>query len=252
MKKLLLVLMLLVTVYEVQAQKSERTPTPEPVETEEAVVATSEAEESAPASLSEAIADLPQSRTEDGAFVLGDPDAPITIIDFSDWACPHCQSYREVLEAVLLDYVLDGQVKFEFRVLPTAGGMTTVYASQVAECADDLQEGGFWQSYVLLFDLAIARDYIQDSISQTIAQELDIDEDELLECAEGARQVLVDATLADEMGIMGTPGVMIRYGDDDPEFIEIDDVVYNRGGVPPEILVEAIEAALDAEGDSAD
>jgi protein-disulfide isomerase len=246
MKKLLLVLILLLSVYSVQAQKAERTPTPEPVETEEAVAATSEAEEEAPTSLSEAIADLPQSRTEDGAFVLGDPDAPVTIIDFSDWACPHCQEYREVLEEVLLDYVLDGQVKLEFRVLPTAGGMTTVFASQVAECAEELQEGGFWQSYVMLFDLAIARDYDEDTISQTIAEELDIDEDELLDCAEAARQVLVDATLADEMGIMGTPGVMIRYGDGDPQFIEIDDVVYNRGGVPPEILIAAIEDAPEA------
>src|SRR4051794_33993937 len=38
--------------------------------------------------------DIPQSRTEDGAFVLGDPDAPITIIEFLDWGCPHCQAYK--------------------------------------------------------------------------------------------------------------------------------------------------------------
>jgi protein-disulfide isomerase len=251
MRKLLLVFLFLLTVPGVQAQKAERTPTPTPFPPEETAVATAEADEERPASLSEAIDDLPQSRTEDGAYVLGDPDAPVTIIDFSDWACPHCQEYREVLEMTLLEYVLAGQVKFEFRVLPTAGGMTTVFAAQVAECAEDLQEGGFWQSYILLFDLALANDYDQDTISATIAQELDVDEDELLACAEDARQVLTDATLANEMGISGTPGIMVRYDDGDPEFIEVEGVVYDRGGVPPAILIAAIEAALDSEGASA-
>gem|GEM_PF-6126817 len=46
--------------------------------------------------ISEIFASLPQSRTEDGGFVVGKPEAPITIVEFVDYACPHCQTYRPV------------------------------------------------------------------------------------------------------------------------------------------------------------
>jgi protein-disulfide isomerase len=49
--------------------------------------ATSEAAET----LSEIFARLPQTRTADGGFVVGAADAPITIVEFADYACPHCQ-----------------------------------------------------------------------------------------------------------------------------------------------------------------
>src|SRR5688572_1885482 len=43
-------------------------------------------------------ADIPFSRTVDGAPVLGDPDAPITIVEFADFACPPCQRYQPTME----------------------------------------------------------------------------------------------------------------------------------------------------------
>ncbi|MGQ9910017.1 MAG: thioredoxin domain-containing protein [Candidatus Flexifilum sp.] len=67
------------------------------------------------------LASLPQSRTPDGGFVLGDPDAPITIIEFADWACPHCQDYHTTISALIADQVAAGRAAFEFRILPTAG-----------------------------------------------------------------------------------------------------------------------------------
>ena len=57
-------------------------------------------------------ADIPQSRTEDGAFVLGDPDAPVTIVEFADFMCPHCQAYQTTVNRFIEQYVATGQAKF--------------------------------------------------------------------------------------------------------------------------------------------
>jgi protein-disulfide isomerase len=248
MKKIVVLLLALLSVWSVQAQKSTSTPIP-PAPTP--TVAEEVAEE--PSLLLTGVFEgLQTSRTEDGGFVVGDPDAPLTIVEFADWACPHCQTYREVIEPTLMNYLWEGQVKYEFRPFPTAGGEATIFAAQVAECADLLSEGGFWQSYEILYRVALSRNYTREGIANTIADDLDLDLDELLECTDDARQIISDYELAIASGVQGTPMVMVRYGDDEPELMEVDGVVYNRGGVPADILIEVIEAAQDSDAEAAE
>src|SRR5262245_46798965 len=54
------------------------------------------------------VASLPQERTADGGYVVGNPNAPITIIEFADFACPHCQEYHPTITKFLNDYVVPG------------------------------------------------------------------------------------------------------------------------------------------------
>ena len=243
MKKLLTLLIIVLSVCGVQAQRQDSTPTPLPEQQ------TAEVQQETP-HLNEIYQELPHSRAEDGGFTLGDPDAPITIIVFSDWACPHCQTYHEAIEPVLAEYLLEGQIKFEHRMLPTAGGMMTVYAGALAECADDMQDGGFWDSYFLLYDLALAGTYDHYIITTSVADALALDPDELYTCAGEFRQIRTDVELANSVGIQGTPAVMVRYGDGEPEFIEWNDTIFNRGSVPEEVLREVVEAAQDVEATS--
>jgi protein-disulfide isomerase len=146
---------------------------------------------------------------------------------------------------VLVDYLLAGQVRYEFRMFPTAGGSMSIFAGQVAECADDLTEGGFWQSYEVLYDIALEGSYNVDDIMQITAHELDLDRDELLDCMRDAQQVETDTTLGIELGIPGTPAIMVRYGEGEPVFIEFDGVTYDRGGVPEDVLRAVIEEAQE-------
>lgn len=238
MKKVLFLLLILSSVYSVQAQKGGNTPTPVPTAE---TTSPSETDADTLALSSEVLADLPQSRSEDGGFVLGDPDAPVTIIEFGDWACPHCQSYREVIEPTLLEFLLSGEVNFEFRIFPTAGGLTTVFAGQIAECADDQIEGGFWQSHAILYQLALAHKFEEASIAESIASALDLEKDDLLDCALEAEQVLIDTQLGYSLGISGTPGIMVKYEDSTPQFIVIGRRSYVTGGVPADVLIEVIE-----------
>lgn len=237
MKKVLVLFILLLPLSGVLAQKD---PTPT------VPSATQEAEDES-ADFAEIIADAPQSRLEDGGFVVGDPDAPITIVEFSDWACPHCQAYREVLEPILAEYIPLGMVRYELRPFPTAGGEMTIFAAQVVECADELSEGGFWQSYFVLYDLAVERNYDVTGILDAITTELGIDQAELLDCLPDAEQILTDFDLAIDLGVQGTPAVLIRYGDGEPQFIELDGETYDLGGPPEEVLRTVIEEAEEME-----
>ncbi len=45
--------------------------------------------------------DIPQTFTSDGAPVIGAPNAKITLVEFSDFSCPHCADYHATMNAVI-------------------------------------------------------------------------------------------------------------------------------------------------------
>jgi len=78
--------------------------------------------------------------------VKGNPDATITIVEFSDFQCPFCQRFHQTtLPLILENYVDTGKVKFVYRDYPIQnlhpnGAISTALA---AECADE--QGKFWR-----------------------------------------------------------------------------------------------------------
>lgn len=86
---------------------------------------------------------LEQPRTEvkipAGTAVLGPPDAKVTIVEFSDYLCPYCQSAEEVVTKVLARY--QGKVKFIHRDL-LLGRPRSLPVAKAALCAGD--QGKFW------------------------------------------------------------------------------------------------------------
>jgi protein-disulfide isomerase len=63
---------------------------------------------------------IPQNRLEDGGFVLGNPEAPITVIEFADFACPHCQEYSPAIHDLIDEFVATGKAKLEYRMFISA------------------------------------------------------------------------------------------------------------------------------------
>jgi protein-disulfide isomerase len=159
--------------------------------------------------------EVPQSRTADGAFVLGDPDAPFTLVEFADFACLACQQYRPTLDEFLERYVRTGQAKFESRIIMTAGGATTGFASQLAECAEAQRPGAYWQAHVLLYDYGSrgAGTY-NESMARPFAEALNLDLANLFTCVrEDADQITVDSQFAQQNGATSTPTVLFRLND---------------------------------------
>jgi protein-disulfide isomerase len=56
------------------------------------------------------------SETPEGGFVMGNPSAPVKLVEYGSMTCPHCAEFHETAEKALIDkYVKTGQVSFEFR-----------------------------------------------------------------------------------------------------------------------------------------
>jgi protein-disulfide isomerase len=184
---------------------------------------------------------IPTSRGADGAFILGDPNAPITIIEFADYGCPHCQTYHPEITRFIKDFVETGRAAFEYRSFPTAGGALTVFTSQIAECIDNERPGAFWEAYKRFYDLAGTARYNQDA-ARTVANDLGMNYTALLSCQSNAQQVNIDTQFGQTYGVSGTPAVMMRIGNGAPQWITHNGVTYNRGPVPYDVLAAVVSS----------
>ncbi len=159
---------------------------------------------------------IPQERQADGGFVIGDPDAPVTIVAFEDFLCPHCQRYEATTAQFISQYVATGLAKFEYRFLPAVDATYSPMAAKLAECAEILKPGSFWDAHDALFDIASSARF-SNSSPRTFADRMDIPYTDLLECQQDANQVNIDMQLADQLGVSGTPTILVRYGDSRPQ-----------------------------------
>ena len=71
-------------------------------------------------------------------IVLGDPDAPVTLIEYASVTCGAClQFHQQVMPSIKADYVETGKVKFIFREFPTPPAQVAVAGFAIARCAGD-------------------------------------------------------------------------------------------------------------------
>lgn len=187
-------------------------------------------------------AEIPHSRTEDGGFVLGDPEAPVALVEFADFMCPHCQTYHETVLAFIDEYVVTGKARFEYRFYPIVHPTYSVYTAQLAECADDQLVGGFWPAHDVLFDLA-ADGQIGPNTPESLAEALDISAEKLEACLPTAVQHETDQQIGRDIGVSGTPATLIRLANDGLGWPVVDESVMNRGGLPLPLIRQVFDSA---------
>ena len=95
---------------------------------------------------------IPIKISTDNDPIIGDPNAPITIIEFSDFQCPFCARFHvETLPLIMNEYINDGQVKLVFRDFPIQSiHPNALPASVAAECANE--QGKFKEMHDVLFE----------------------------------------------------------------------------------------------------
>ena len=87
---------------------------------------------------------------EQGSPFLGDPSAPITIVDFSDFQCHLCARYVENTEPLINEtYIQTGQAALVFKHLPNRG-FDSMGAHLAAQCTNEQEK--FWQFHQLLYE----------------------------------------------------------------------------------------------------
>ena len=84
-----------------------------------------------------------------GSPILGDPNAPITLVEFGDYQCHYCNVFFQTIEDdIIKNYVKTGKVKIIFKDYNIIGE-DSVKASQGAHCAND--QGLFWEYHDILY-----------------------------------------------------------------------------------------------------
>lgn len=162
--------------------------------------------------------------------VRGNPQAPVTIVEYGAYSCPSCRAWhnQHIIDQILIDY--KDKVRFIFRDFPVITPTYDRMAAGVAQCALDQGQDRFWALHNALYEQY--PDYSLDGVLN-LAGQIGLDQAKLRTCAEAntyASLVQASEDQAVHLGFQGTPS-----------FIVNDQPVFNAS---PQTLKTAIERAL--------
>ena len=162
---------------------------------------------------------------------MGPPDAPVTLIEFSDFQCPYCRRVQGVLKRLMTAY--HGQLKLVFRDFPLRQIHPEAQkAAEAAQCAND--QGQFWPYHDRLF---ATTDLATEDLKQ-YAVELGLDAEAFNACLDSDKyrqEVQGDIDDALAAGVNATPSFFVNG-------------LPINGAVPFERFVEMVELALQRAG----
>jgi len=186
----------------------------------------------------------PISVSMDDDPIRGNQDAPITIIEFSDFQCPYCARFQiQTLPLILEQYVDTGKVKFVFRDFPIQNSHPNAMPAAVAsECAHEQDK--YWQYHDALFENQGVWNKVELTSAITIFKEfatkLDLNQDQFDSCLDSGKYIEeISSDLKDgkSYGVTGTPGFFI--GNDEVGFVKIN------GAQPFEAFKSIIDSQLN-------
>ncbi len=164
--------------------------------------------------------------------VLGPSDAPITIIEFSDYECPFCKKWHaEVYQRLLQSY--PDEIRLVYRDFPLTNiHPNAVPAAQAANCAHE--QGRFWEYHDKLFEGAYG---LGEDAYMQYALEVDLNIPSFEQCIAEDRyveEIQADFDFAAQMGVSSTPTFFING-------------IALIGAQPFEVFQQVIDAELAGE-----
>ncbi len=143
-----------------------------------------------------------------GELAVGRSDAPLTMVEFTDYECPFCRRFQaEVWPKLKKDYIDTGKLRYIARDLPLQIHASAAPAAEAAHCAGE--QGRFWEMHAAL--LSGPEDLGSGGIERR-ARTLGLDMAGFGECVARRKYAAVigaHAHEADALGIDGTPGFVI-------------------------------------------
>jgi protein-disulfide isomerase len=140
--------------------------------------------------------------------ILGAADAPVTVVEFTDYQCPFCKRFVQTTFPLLKrDFIDTGKVRWIVRDLPLGFHPNANKAAQAAHCAGE--QGKFWEMRDTLF-----RNNANLGIDQLpgYAREIGLDNDAFDACLSSDRhqaQIAQDGEEANRIRVTGTPSFVI-------------------------------------------
>jgi protein-disulfide isomerase len=151
--------------------------------------------------------ELPSVNEED--IVVGAVDAPVTIVEFSDFECPYCAMLHPAIRQALEAY--EGKVRFVYKHLPLSFHAQAENAALASECANE--QGKFWEYADTLFENQGQWSETEGTASfKRYAANLGLNTTTFNQCLDSAKyQDKIDADIeeAQKFGISGTPGTFV-------------------------------------------
>jgi protein-disulfide isomerase len=163
----------------------------------------------------------------------GPENAPVTIVEFSDFQCPYCGREYPVVERLMKEY--DGRVRLVFRHFPLDFHNFAQKAAEAGACAADQGGEKFWKLHDRMFtnQQKLAVDDLKG-----YAKDLGLDSARFDKCLDGSeKRTLVesDEKAGQEAGVTGTPAFFVNG-------------IFINGAVPYEQFKDAIERELKRKG----
>ena len=148
--------------------------------------------------------------------VWGSSDAPVTVVEFTDFQCAYCRRHAlRTLPRILETYVGPGQVRYVVKDFPLPSHPNAWKAAEAARCA--VAQAAYWAIYQQLFETQ--DNWSQQEPDEAIetfvgdAQELGLDAAAFRECLESglySDQVANDVKEGQQAGVEGTPTFLIN------------------------------------------
>ncbi len=180
----------------------------------------------------------------DGAPFLGEKNARVTMVEFSDYQCPFsARNFQQTFPQVVSEYVKTGKLKYVFRDFPLESlHPLALKASVAARCAGE--QGKYWEMHDKLFanQNALAADNLV-----AYAKEVGADGGKFKACLDSnplANKVRADVTEGNRIGARGTPGFFL--GLTQPNQPTFKAVKYIDGAQPFANFKDAIDQLLAA------
>lgn len=171
-----------------------------------------------------------------GGHSQGSPDAPVVIVEYSDFQCPYCgRHFREVEGRLKEAYVQNNQVRLVYKHY-TILGQESVWAALASECAAAFGQNKFWEYHNLVFSRQNGENqgaFNPDNL-KAWAGELGLDTATFNQCFDSQKYLdVVQANTAEaqQLGIRGTPGFFVNGAS-------------VAGAQPFEVFQQVIEAEL--------
>ena len=144
----------------------------------------------------------------EGRAFLGEPDAPVTVIEMTDYECPFCRRHRQqVLGDLMAEY--GGRIRYYSLHFPLTSIHPLAFrAAEAAECAHD--QGRFWEYNEAMFD---STERLVPETLISLAGDVDMDVAVFSQCLTSGskRDVVVgDIQAGQSLGVRGTPTFFIN------------------------------------------
>lgn len=140
--------------------------------------------------------------------VLGDKNAPVTIIEFSDYQCPFCKRFHDqVFPEIKKNYIDTGKVRYVFRDNPLSFHPLAKPAAIAASCGGE--QGKFWEFNDFLFG---GTQNLQKEAILKQAEEIGLNVDKFTACLDDPKhdaEIQKDQQDAAKYGARGTPGFFV-------------------------------------------